>query len=116
MPDRPHIHVRLRLSNFGFDMAYFLLYILGCTQATLLCSERISSLTELGTGLYLENCSVNVALPCVRDRRSVAYPNMLARGTSPAMTFVPFRYSTRVVLPLLLFKSLITCPMNSSER
>ena len=36
----------------------------------------------LGTSPYLVNSIVNVALPWVADLRSVAYPNISAKGTS----------------------------------
>jgi hypothetical protein len=39
------------LSNFGFDMVYLLLVQLARAQATFLSSDKISSLTERGTGL-----------------------------------------------------------------
>ena len=36
--------------------------------------------TDSDTASYRPNCMVNVARPWVLDRKSVAYPNMVARA------------------------------------
>ena len=50
----------------------------------------ISSWTFAGVGWYESNCIVYVARPCVRERRSVLYPNISESGTSAFTTwFLP---------------------------
>ena len=49
----------------------------------------ISSPTVRGTCSYRSKCMEYVALPFVRDRKSVAYPNISANGTRALTICVP---------------------------
>src|SRR5439155_12710455 len=61
-------------------------------------AATISVAIDCGTSSYLSNCIVNSARPCVIERRSVAYPNISARGTLARITCAlptGSRFSTR---------------------
>ena len=67
-----------------------------------------------GTSAYLRNSIEKLALPCVADLKSVAYPNISDKGTSD-LTVLPVGISSMPkIIPLLLFKSPTTSPMCSS--
>src|SRR5918996_6306031 len=79
-------------------------YVFPCTLAT------TSSLTWLGAGSYRSKCIEYVARPCVRERKSVAYPNISDSGTRALMICVPPRSSCDWIRPRRLARSPITSP------
>ncbi len=72
-----------------------------------------SSLTFCGACSYRSKCIEYVARPWVRDRRSVAYPNMSDSGTRAEMICVPPRSSCDWICPRRLERLPITSPMYS---
>src|SRR5438132_3291222 len=74
----------------------------------------ISSAIAAGTSSYLANCIVDVARPCVIERRSVTYPNICPSGTWARITCEPLRASIERMRPRRLFRSPTTAPMYSS--
>ena len=67
-----------------------------------------------GHGSYRSKCIEYDPRPCVRERISVAYPNISDSGTRELITWDPPRISIDWMCPRRLFKLPMTSPMYSS--
>ena len=56
---------------------------------------------------------VNDALPSVKDRRAVAYPNVSDKGTKASIIFISSLSEVSLICPRLDDKSEITCQKKS---
>src|SRR5690349_7931106 len=99
-PIVPILTCGLLRSNFSFDIfrpsPYY--FEIPCTLLT------ISSANEAGTSSYFPKCIVKLPRPCVRERSSVAYPNISDRGTDDLMICVVPRNSMPSMRPRREFR------------